>query len=70
MIAGSDYMEISHENDVVYVTIRQRGITAVARLPIGKAYEAKRHLEEHLVAANTWRPPGLIEYTGETDSHE
>lgn len=67
MIAGSDYLEINHHNDIVTITIRENGVTVVAHLPIHKAIDTRVQLANHVQAATSWRPPGLIEYTGAFD---
>ena len=65
MIAGSDCMEIFHEKDTVVVRIRQKGTTVQAHLTLDKAYDFQTGLDEQIIAARAWRPPSLIEYTGE-----
>jgi hypothetical protein len=67
VIIGSDYLEFTHENDTVIVTIRQDATTSTAYLPIYKAVEAQAALQAHTQAAASWRPPSLIEYTGPDD---
>lgn len=68
MIAGADYMEFHHDKNLVTVTIRQNGTTAMATLTVAKAQDAVHELQRQITSASNWLPPSLIEYTSELDA--